>query len=73
MSLCEICEEKGIEREGTKPSGWDTVMCEDCQDRASEAAWESFMEDYYGGGGPVTINEQYQAAAKERAELRRKD
>ena len=61
---CQPCEEKHDRiRPGTRCSTWEEPMCEDCRDAASEAAWEQFCEDYYGGSGPVTLQEQYQAAA----------
>lgn len=71
---CERCESKyDRERPGTKYGSWDDVLCEDCRDALSEQAWNAFCEDFYGGGGPVTIHEQYQAAVNERRELRKRD
>lgn len=70
---CEICEsEYDRKREATYlEHGY--CLCDDCRDAVAEAQYESFCEAYYGGSGPVTINEQYQAAAKARRELRKRD
>lgn len=65
---CEHCEA----REGTEQE-CGTVLCDSCRDNEAEAAHERFLEDYYGGSGPVTLNERYQEAVRERAELRRRD
>lgn len=74
MANCEICEEKyGRIREGHTVNGWDTVMCRSCESNAEEAAWEDWCERFYGSGSPVGIKEQWAAAVKERAELRRRD
>lgn len=43
--------------------------CSDRRDRESERAYESFCEAYYGGSQPVTIEEQYQAAAAQKRRL----
>ncbi len=70
---CERC----IEREEHPPEGTErengAVLCDDCCDRESEAAHERMLENYYGGSGPVTVQEHYDAAVKERRELRRLD
>ncbi len=71
--LCESCAETedhdvpGTEREN------GSVLCDNCCDRESEAAYERMLENYYGGSGPQTIQEHYDAAVKERRELRRLD
>ncbi len=36
----------------------------------AEAAYERQLESFYGGDGPVTVHEQYQAAASVKAGLR---
>ena len=54
-------------------SGGGGFLCDNCYTSAAEAAFERMCEDFYGGSGPVTIQEQYDAAAKERRELRRRD
>jgi hypothetical protein len=71
MANCERCIEKhDREREGTPQDYTGEVLCDDCRDTLAEAAHERFLEDYYGGSGPVTIQEQYDAAAKVKREQR---
>lgn len=73
MANCERCEERHDRiREATYLEN-DWCLCDDCRDAESEAAWDRFCDDYYGGSGPVTLDEHYQAAVKQRAELRRRD
>lgn len=67
---CDTCDGK---RRGTFNDVTGEVTCEDCEQARAEAAHERMMEDYYGGSGPQTINEQYQAAVRQRRELRRRD
>lgn len=72
MATCERCEERDVIREATYvENGWS--LCDDCRDTEAEAAHERMLSDYYGGSAPVTMDEQYQAAAKQRRELRRLD
>lgn len=73
MANCERCEEKHDRIRPAVEQGDGYQLCDDCRSDEAEAAHERFLEDYYGGSGPVTIQEQYQAAAKERRELRRRD
>ncbi len=54
-------------------SGGGGFLCGNCYTNECEAAHERMLSDYYGGSGPQSINEQYQAAVRERAELRRRD
>jgi hypothetical protein len=54
-------------------SGGGGFLCGNCCMNAAEAAYERFLDDYYGGSGPVTIQEHYDAAVKERRELRKRD
>lgn len=70
---CERCEsEYDRERAATYlEHGWQ--LCEDCRDALSEHAWNAFCEDFYGGSQPCTIQEQYDAAHRERRELRKRD
>lgn len=49
------------------------ILCETCvdeRDRQAEKAHEQFIEDFYGGSQPFTIEEQYQAAAEEKRKLK---
>lgn len=78
--VCEDCEENGVitpaEHELDScgvDSGGGGFLCGNCHSNRGEAAYERFLDDYYGGSGPVTIDEQYQAAVKQRRELRRRD
>lgn len=70
-SPCLQCEEPI----GTELS-YETVAGDEVHERCrdeheqheSEAAYESFVSDFYGGEGPCTQEEHYQAAARERRE-----
>ena len=57
---CEFCRGQGYR-----------AMTPDEEADAAEAAYERQMEDYYGGGSPVTLDEQHHAAWKQKQELRR--
>lgn len=65
---CRYCQERPIDLTrddwGDPYRQYDEALycSDDCRDNASEAAYERSMEDYYGGGGPVTIDEQCAAA-----------
>lgn len=72
MNLCDKCLEDAVERTATQ-TRFGTPLCESCATSADEAAYERSLSDYYGGSGPVTIQEQYDAAVKERRELRKRD
>lgn len=65
---CEHCDSAPATHEH-----YGEHYCDDCFDAASEAAWERFCEDFYGGSGAVTVLEQYDAAQRQRRELRRLD
>ena len=54
-------------------SGGGGFRCSNCYTHAAEAAFERMLDDFYGASGPVTIQEQADAAAKHRRELRRLD
>ncbi len=69
---CQTCEERGKTVPATSFDGL-MALCRNCEVNEAEAAHERMLEDYYGGSGPVTLNERYQEAVKERAELRRRD
>lgn len=61
---CERCwDEHDIDRPGVYVREFGRVLCDDCTDSLSEAAYERSLRDYYGGSGPVTVNEHYQQAA----------
>lgn len=51
-------------------SGGGGFLCDTCYSRRSEDAWERFLEDFYGGSSPLTLAEQYDAAAKQKREQR---
>lgn len=59
------------EEEGPAPlAHWNAdyqwARCEDCQ----EAAYDRYCDKLYEGGGGVTIEEQYQAAAAAKRSLK---
>lgn len=67
--LCERCEDQGRERPATYLEGsWR--LCESCRDAVAEQQHEDRIADYYGASTPQTIDEQYQAAAKQKREQR---
>lgn len=71
--LCERCEDKyDRERPATYIEG-PYRLCDDCRDAEAEAAHEAFLDSYYGGCGPQSIQEQCDAAAEQRRQLRRLD
>jgi hypothetical protein len=45
--------------------------CRDCNDAHDEAAYERQCEDFHGGSGPLTLDEQHRAAWQQKQELRR--
>jgi hypothetical protein len=76
--FCEACADRGEANvpaeyeldacgDGTGGGGF---LCDNCATNMAEAAYELFLEDYYGGFGPVTLQEQYDAAAKVKRENR---
>lgn len=52
-------------------AGTGECDCDDCMSDAAEAAYERRCEDFYGGSGPVTMDEQHRAAWQQKQELRR--
>lgn len=70
MNLCERCVEDGLERTGQWVVERDAYLCDSCETTLNEAAYERMCEDYYGGGGNQTMDEHYQAAAKQKREQR---
>jgi hypothetical protein len=44
-------------------------LCDDCVQDESESAHERWVADYYGGSGPSTVQERYQAAAEQKRRL----
>jgi hypothetical protein len=70
--ICARCDENGIITLATEEHMGERY-CGDCLSTMAEAAYERMCEDFYGGSQPVTIQEQYDAAVKERRELRSKD
>ena len=59
-TLCIKCEENGKDTPATTDR-WGEPYCEDCDQSANEAAYERFLDQFYGGSSPQT--------AKERAEV----
>lgn len=76
--FCERCAENEetpvpaeYEMDATGPgSGGGGFLCDNCATNLAEAAHERMLENYYGGSQPVTLDEQYQAAAKLKREQR---
>lgn len=54
-------------------SGGGGFLCDNCATNQAEAAHEAKLEAYYGGSSPQSIAEQYDAAHRERRELRKRD
>lgn len=71
MANCERCEERHDRIREGQPHWTDAILCADCVQDEAEIAHERFLEDYYGGSGYVTLDEQYQAAAKQKREMDR--
>lgn len=75
---CETCAENKTEPVPAEHeldscgygSGGGGFLCGNCYTREAERAFEVMLDDYYGGSGPVTLDEQYQAAAKVKREQR---
>jgi len=69
--FCERCADDGHENVPAEHeldswgcgSGGGGFLCDDCCTSAAEAAYERMLSDYYGGSGPVTLQEQYNAAS----------
>jgi DnaJ-class molecular chaperone len=51
--------------------GTGECECDECVSAASEAAWERESEDFHGGPGPLSLDEQHQRAWQQKQELRR--
>lgn len=71
---CPGCSEHGAcEDCGKAPAGdeRDLFRCKDCADKTedsrNERAYESMLSDFYGGSGPVTVNEFCARAAADKA------
>jgi RecJ-like exonuclease len=58
---CPLCEGSGE---------CDCGLCDSCIS-AAEAAYERQCEDFYGGSGPLTMDEQHRTAWLQKQELRR--
>ena len=54
-----------VDRNGEKAD-----VCPTCEENAAVATYERFLESYYGGDAPVTIEEQHSAAWEEKRRLR---
>lgn len=73
---CPGCSEHGAcEDCGKAPAGDERSMfrCTPCADKVAdsldEAAYEASLSDFYGGSGPVTINERMaEASALDRSQ-----
>jgi hypothetical protein len=73
--VCILCDEPIADGDPT----FDTVSGDEGHERCRESheqneaerAYESFCSDYYGGDGPCTVQEHYEAAWKQRREMER--
>jgi hypothetical protein len=71
--LCARCFERGWNRPANL--GNDAMryfgkhLCDDCVQDESESAHERWVADYYGGSGPSTVQDRYQAAAEQKRRL----
>lgn len=70
--ICARCDENGRITLATEEHMGEHY-CSNCLSTMAEAAHERMIEDFYGGSSPQSINEQYQAAARDRRELRKRD
>lgn len=70
--ICFACDERGEYTLATEERNGE-ALCASCATSHDEAAYERSLSDYYGGSGPQTINEQYNAAVEQRRELRKRD
>ena len=61
---CEMCETWTSRRE-CRACGMPTYAADALQDKA-EAAHERSLEQYYGGDGPQTVQEQYEQAWRDK-------
>ena len=64
---CSHCDEDHAPEQAICP------MCDEpstTRSDAAEAAYERQCEDYYGGSGPMTLDEQHRAAWLQKQELR---
>lgn len=68
--FCEPCQVRGIDVPGTQEAHECWPLCDNCRQDDAEAAYERVCEDYYGGSGYVTLDEQYQQAARVKREGR---
>jgi hypothetical protein len=67
---CEQCLENEDAIVPGEDYGDGEILCNDCRDARAEAAYERSMADYYGGDTPQTDREHYDAAAKQKREMR---
>jgi hypothetical protein len=70
MTHCEDCFEKDGSIVPGENYGDGCVLCSNCSSDRAEAAYERSMADYYGGDTPQTDREHYEAAAKQKREMR---
>lgn len=42
----------------------EDIYCPDCAEKRAERSWNRFVEDFYGGSGPLPLSEQQIAARK---------
>jgi len=65
---CDHCgSEEGVPTDNVLGT---IYICPECAQDAAEHAYETFLENYYGGDTPQTIQEQHQAAWGSKRKLR---
>lgn len=75
--FCEHCDDHGHDNVPAEyeldscgeGSGGGGFLCDNCATNMAEAAHERMLENYYGASTPQTLQEQYDAAAKQKREL----
>lgn len=60
MFSCEVCGAPGAELEDDD----GMIVCDDCEQNRNEQAWERQCERFYGGDGPLSLEQQMANARK---------
>lgn len=60
INPCDKCEQPTTADENE----YGEFICDDCGQKAAEAAYERLCEDFHGGGGPLQLIEQQRQALK---------
>jgi hypothetical protein len=75
--VCKLCEEDDVETPADyeldsrgEGSGGGGFLCDGHYTKLAEDQYESMLERFYGSSSPQTVQEHYDAAAKERRDVR---